>query len=267
MGRGRSLLRSVRPFLRTAADYLLSPAVCFVCHRRLPEDAPRRGVRLERWLCPSCVEDLPLLDAARCEICGEGFEGNLEHSFRCWNCDGRSLEFEFAVSTYAAHDAIRDLVHQFKYGRDYKLRGLLSAMLGETLLNPRIQQLPALKDWFLVPVPLHFWRELRREYNQSWLIAQSLAKQHGMTALNLLCRSEYTTPQAGLDRRKRLTNLQSAFAPRKSRFWSPQPDCRGKNVLLVDDVLTTGTTAHECARVLKKDLGIEKVVVITIARG
>jgi predicted amidophosphoribosyltransferase len=75
-----------------------------------------------------------------------------------------------------------------------------------------------------------------------------------------------TGSQASLHRNERLKNLSKAFAMRRPRF-GKAPDVKGAKVLLVDDVLTTGATTHECARVLRKDGGVEKVVVITVARG
>jgi ComF family protein len=100
-----------------------------------------------------------------------------------------------------------------------------------------------------------------RGYNQSRELAIELARTTGIPTQNALRRSRYTLAQAGLDRDRRLRNLRSAFSIR------PGHSVRGRRILLIDDVLTTASTAQECARVLQRDGGAEKVVVITVARG
>ena len=76
-----------------------------------------------------------------------------------------------------------------------------------------------------------------------------------------------TRTQTRLERQRRLANLRKAFSLRRSLPWFRLPDLRGRKIFLVDDVLTTGATAHECAKILKREGGAEKVVVITAARG
>ena len=86
-------------------------------------------------------------------------------------------------------------------------------------------------------------------------------------AARVLRRTRPTQTQARLDREQRLANMRRVFALRRSFPWQKTPDIRGRRILLVDDVLTTGATTHACARVLKQEGGAEKVVVITAARG
>lgn len=128
---------------------------------------------------------------------------------------------------------------------------------------------PALRDerlsgsaWILVPVPLHPRKKRERRYNQSAELARTLARLTGGVWCDALRRIRYTESQAGLDRDGRLKNLRGAFAvsPRSVKRLA------GRNVLLIDDVLTTGATAHECAMTLK-GCGVEKVAVLTVARG
>jgi ComF family protein len=122
-----------------------------------------------------------------------------------------------------------------------------------------------------VPVPLHPEREADREFNQSWELCVRLGQFTGIPAAQVLERILPTVKQANLNRRQRQENLRGAFRLRPPRWWHwylPRPpDLHGRKILLVDDVLTTGSTTSECARVLKKDGGAEKVVVITVARG
>lgn len=240
-------------------DFVL-PRLCFGCDTSLDGPEPPHPC-LNTWLCRPCQTNLPLIEPPYCSFCGEPFPGDLTHDFRCWNCQDRHFAFDFATSGYRAEGLVRDLIHAFKYEKHYELRGLLAVLLSQSLTDKRLADLPHLDDWLLVPVPLHPWREMLRTYNQSRELCLELSRTTGIPSLNALRRSRYTLAQAGLDRDHRLRNLRSAFSLR------PGHSVRGRRILLIDDVLTTGSTAQECARILHRDGGAEKVVVITVARG
>jgi len=238
---------------------LIYPRLCCVCQVPL-------GLGSAGWFCQACEDVLPLVAAPYCRVCGEMYDGAFTHDFRCANCSGRKLEFDFAVAACRAEESMRELVHQFKYERRLQLRGALAALLLRTLQEPRLAQ-ENLADWLLVPVPLHRSREQDREFNQSWELCLRLSQATGIPASNALARIRETAAQANLDRDERLQNLRGAFALRKTFPWWPKIDLQGRRVLLVDDVFTTGATTSECARVLRREGGAEKVVVITVARG
>jgi len=155
-------------------------------------------------------------------------------------------------------------VHQFKYRGQFFLARLLGEMLEQALEDPRIAEDAESGEWVLVPVPLHARRLREREFNQAEELSREVACRRGLPSVNALRRIRYTRRQAKLDRAERLTNLRGAFEI------SPKPRegkaIVGKRVLLVDDVLTTGATASECARALA-EAGALKVVVITVVRG
>lgn len=252
------LRRVVDPALRAAVD-LIYPRRCCVCKVPLDDGLPG-------WFCKVCANDLPLMEPPYCKMCGEFYDGAFTNEFRCMNCSGRRLEFEFAVAACRAEGAVRELVHQFKYERRLQLRGPLAALLLRTLAEPRLAH-ENLAEWLLVPVPLHRSRELDREFNQSWELCVRLSGLTGIPTARALARVRETDTQASLDRDERLKNLRGAFALRKARSWEAKIPLQGRCILLVDDVFTTGATTSECARVLRKDGGAEKVVVITVARG
>lgn len=254
------LRRLLNPALQAAAD-LIYPQLCCVCKVPLAHDVPR-GV----WFCQKCADELPVVEPPYCMVCGEVYDGSFTNVFRCMNCDGRRLEFEFAVAACRAEGAIRELVHQFKYERRLHLRGALAALLLRTLAEPRLEG-ENLVDWLLVAVPLHRSRERDREFNQSRELCQRLSQLTGIPAVDALVRTRETDTQVHLDRDERLKNLRGAFALRKPRPWQAKIALQGRRVLLVDDVFTTGATTSECARVLRREGGAEKVVVITVARG
>ncbi|MCB1224889.1 MAG: ComF family protein [Verrucomicrobiales bacterium] len=211
-------------------------------------------------LCAACRDHLPWITETRCQRCGEPYPGALDHPLHCWNCEDRPFAFEFATAGFRSEGLVRDLIHTFKYERHLEQRSLLALMLSAALQDPRLLR-EDLAQWLLVPVPLHFSRRIVREYNQSWELCRGLTRLTGIPSAQVLRRTRRTTSQASLDRRQRLTNLRGAFSLRR------QADVRDRRILLVDDVLTTGATTHECARVLRRSGGAEKVVVITVGRG
>ena len=173
------------------------------------------------------------------------------------NCGDRELSFQFATSAFRSRSVVRDLIHQFKYSRKTHLRRLLARMLAEGFRDPRVA---ALAPDAIVPVPLHPTRLREREFNQAEVLAELAAERLGLPVDNCLQRTRYTLTQTDFHREERFANLEEAFALRRGA----QVD--GKVLALVDDVLTTGSTADACARVLR-EAGASAVVVITVARG
>lgn len=243
---------------------LIYPRRCHGCETAVLPVLPRSG--LEAWFCEACNDGLPRLEPPYCSVCGEPFHGVMTEEFRCWNCEGRRIAFDFAVSGFKAEGAVRELIHQFKYNRQLARRGALTDLLLTAVNDPRLVA-EDLSNWLLVPVPLHLWRERRREFNQSWELCRELSRRTGIPTVNALRRRRSTQTQARLDREQRLANMRGVFTLQPALPWRKAPDLRGRRILLVDDVLTTGATTHACAKVLKREGGVEKVVVITAARG
>jgi len=208
-------------------------------------------------LCPDCRATSPRIRAPFCRCCSRPFDGLIEGEFVCPNCEDRTPAFDCVVSSYHAEGVLRDLIHRFKYGRQYYLRRLLAEYLAEAMQDVRIQA--SLIHCF-VPVPLHPTRLRERGFNQAEALAETLSKRTRLPVLRGLERRRYTNTQTRFDRVERMQNLRDAFALRENS------DVRGKHLVLVDDVLTTGSTLHECALVLRA-AGAESVRAITVARG
>jgi ComF family protein len=153
---------------------------------------------------------------------------------------------------------VREVIHRLKYNRIAAMRLPLAKLTLPALADKRL----AGADWLMVPVPLHPRKLRERRFNQSAELARMLTRLGGTPFHEALRRTRYTSSQAGLVREDRLKNLRGAFAVRPRAI----PLIQGRNILLVDDVFTTGATAHECALTLRKQ-GAARVAILTAARG
>jgi ComF family protein len=198
----------------------------------------------ERIASPYAFSDLPGGEQPRCGIC-------------------RRIEPVFArAAAYGSYDgALRELIHLLKYNRIRPAANVLGRMLAEVIESLQ----PGFGDASLivVPVPLHARRVKQRGFNHSELLASAACKvlrsPHLHVIPAVLERSKDTVSQTGLTRHQRQENMRGAFTV------AAPSDIRDREVLLVDDVFTTGTTAAECARVLRR-AGASKVWVATVAR-
>jgi ComF family protein len=164
--------------------------------------------------------------------------------------------FDQAISVFEYNDASKGMLLKFKHGDATYLRPQLARWIHSAAQN--VLQSADL----LVPVPIHFLKRLKRKYNQSELLAQELEKLSGIPHEPRILQKKKRTPQQeGLSKIMRLRNINGSFSVNEKY----KNLLEKKNVLLIDDVLTTGATVNECAKVLKKH-GAEKVTVLTVAR-
>ncbi len=229
------------------------PPLCELCQTPLQHG---------RSICSSCADLLPRIKEPFCQNCGETFDGNLEQGFRCQNCLGLTHDFHFARASLKGLALPFHLVHSLKYRRRFFLARDLAEFLQETLEeDPRFRDLG--NDALLIPVPLHWRRQQWRQGNQAFELARELSKASGNPLANALKRNRSTQTQTKLNRKQRLSNLRGAFHVKKAHL----ERLRGTNAILIDDVFTTGATAHECTRVLKREAKVSKVAILTLVRG
>lgn len=227
---------------------LLFPAHCAACGGRV-------GDRQD--FCASCAEQIEWIREPRCETCSQPFFGKLAAAFVCPNCRGEPFHFEFGVATARSAGPIRDMIHRLKYGGEMWLARMLGAILAEGFRDARLVRM---EFDAIVPVPLHPKRLRERGFNQSELLARELSRRCGIPVRALIRRRRYTTTQTELGRRERMRNLREALVLRKG------VDVQDGTFLLVDDVLTTGSTLDACAAALV-EAGASRVCALTVARG
>jgi len=205
-------------------------------------------------LCPACWTALTFIAPPACVCCGLPFAYAVEGENLCGACVAAPPRYARARSVVVYDDASRPLVLGFKHGdRTHAAKpfGVWLARAGADLLTDAD---------LLAPVPLHRWRLFTRRYNQAALLAQETGRQAGVAVVpDLLVRRRRTRSQGGLDRNGRQRNVAGAFTLRR------EGSVAGKRVVLVDDVLTTGATVGECAKVLLR-AGAARVDVLTLAR-
>ncbi len=233
---------------------LLYPPQCAVCRATLSDG---------RALCDACDADLPRLAEPFCQSCGESFPGEIEGVFACPNCHRLKFAFEFARPAMVRDDRTLDMIHRLKYSRELHLAKDLGRLAAHSFGDPRLA--PALAgNWPLVPVPLHRRRFQHRHFNQAEEISKVLASLTGLPVLNALHRTRATGHQTALTRAQRMENLRGAFVI--SRAGSHRIGQSPAGAVLVDDVLTTGSTVHECAKILRR-AGFRSIFVVTVMRG
>lgn len=234
--------------LLRALSSLFYPPVCTICSASIDSN---------EYLCDECHARAPRIPAPFCATCSEPFSGSIDGTFTCANCAHRRLYFQAAVAVYHSRGIVRHVVHEFKYRHQMHLKHLVAQWLCAALDDGRLRgrQFDA-----VVPVPLHPARQRERGFNQATLLAALLTRQIPAPVRLMLKRVRYTKTQTAFDRSERMENLRGAFRLRR------KTDVRGLRVLLVDDVLTTGATLSECARVLKK-AGAASIHAATAARA
>ena len=205
---------------------------------------------LPHQFCAACWQQVEWLGQGGCEQCGLPLEATeIEH---CGRCLAQPPMIARSRAAVAYGDIARSLVLRLKYSRKVALAATMARYM-----QPMVDASP---DTILVPVPLHRSRLWWRGFNQSGLIAANLSSMSGMVYQPaLLTRVRRTKALKNMNARQRAMEVKSAFAI------DPKADVKGRHILLVDDVLTTGSTSEACARTLLR-AGAAKVDLICFAR-
>lgn len=233
------LLRAIAAPFRTMLDFAL-PARCAGCGSIV--DNPHT-------FCAECWTSIEFIRGG-CDCCGLPLEAT--DAELCAACLAKPPRIRKTRAAVTYNDITRGLAIRLKYGRKV---GLAKTMAH--YMSPFLRDLPA--DSILVPVPLHRQRLWQRGFNQAGLLAGDLSKQSGLQIAHALVRTKQTPPLKGMSRPQRRRTVAGAFRVRDGT------NLRGRTVVLVDDVLTTGSTAESCARALQR-AGAGRVEFVSWAR-
>ena len=235
-----------RALMRGGMNTVLPPH-CGACDA--PVDVPGR-------LCAECWSKVGFIVAPYCACCGTPFEIEAETGAVCAACFRTPPKYRRARAAILYRSVGRDLILALKMAD----RTWIAPALGGWMSRAGAE---LLQDADLIaPVPLHRWRLLARRFNQSALLAATVSRDSGTAWIpNLMVRARATKSRARLSANERRKNVRSAFRVRKRHAEL----VRGKTILLVDDVITTGATAEACAQALLRS-GAAGVDVLTLAR-
>jgi ComF family protein len=271
--RFRALIQKIPGIISEA----LFPGICCSCGQlfRIPValpcalggEVPDPSFRelMRAYLCAACADQFHAVGSPLCPQCGQPFVSPHGPDHLCGQCSEHPFRFQSARAAGLYEGGLRSAIHQLKYyGRDH-LAGPLGRLLWQSLLrywDPR-------RFDRIVPVPLHPRRLRERGFNQAHLLVRRwplFAAKAGLQIpsnwidARMLKRHKSTLPQTALNKAQRGTNLRHAFRVGENR------SIRNERILLVDDVMTTGTTADTCAQTLLHD-GAAEVCVLTLARA
>ena len=237
--------------LRDKCADLLWPRICAVEGCGRPVDRPGRHV------CSACFAAMPYHDHRGCSVCGTTAEADEPAAFVCESCRRHPPAFDLCRSALRHEFAGRQLVLDFKFrGRIWLTNDLVDLLEACAHAKLAVSEVD-----LVVPVPLYWRRKLARGFNQAELLAEGLARRLERRCLaTALVRVRDTGHQARLDGNERRKNVKGAFKSRRPA------DVRGRTVLLVDDVSSTGSTLAECAAALK-EAGAARVWCLTVSRS
>jgi ComF family protein len=230
-----------------ALDFLFPP-LCVACRGRVQES---------HALCASCWNKISFIEGAACPACGTPFDVDPGGETLCGACHAKPHDFDRALALLRYDDSSKGLILGFKHG-------------------DRLDQAPAFARWLertgrallaqtdlIVPVPLHRFRLWKRRYNQAAVLAMRLSQLCAVACDPLALERKRATPSQGEmnSAKARRRNVLGAFRVPKKKL----PAVRGRRILLIDDVFTTGATLDSCARALKRG-GAARVDALTLAR-
>jgi len=223
------------PGLLTALADFIYPPVCALCSGRLDD---------EMFLCGDCFHQLE----QAIHVCAAYRPSDFVHL-------QEPILFHRAVTCFHFDPDIEQLIHEVKYNHRKKMGRFFGRLMARILADE-------IKPEFdlIVPVPLHTIRYRERGYNQSEALARGFAQERGLfVRTDCLKRVLHTKTQTMLSGKERQDNVREAFSVRKEKL------CKGKRILLVDDVITTGATINGCARALKA-AGANRITALALAR-
>jgi len=233
------------PFLiklkNTALD-ILFPPICLNCQKPIDDR--------NKLICEKCLSLIKLNNTLFCSVC----RARLAENKKICHYDSRYL---LAPAGNYDDPVLQNLIHYFKYKSFKNLAPILGEISVKYIENRKLK----IENFSAVPIPLHPRRERQRGFNQSELLAEFLAKKLNLELIDGLKRIKNTDPQAKIKKpEKRLENINGCFALKNAE------QIQGKNILLIDDVFTSGATINEAVKILKTN-GAAKIIALVLAKA
>lgn len=240
-------LNSAPKQLSSSALNFILPPVCLNCHEPLIQP---------NQLCSKCWSDIDFLMPPLCQINGTPLPFDIGDKTISAAAIAHPPEYDSARSVASYQGTMRELIHKLKYQDRHELTTLLATWLiqfGKTQLT---------NADLIIPIPLHRWRLWQRRFNQSTLLSKRISEITNIPVdWESFQRSKKTSPQVGLSSKQRRLNVAGAFNVPKHRL----NHIENKTIILIDDVVTTGTTVNSAAKTLKK-AGASEIYVLSLAR-
>lgn len=222
----------------------LYPCRCPSCRRIVYNEA----------FCDNCWKKLVFIEKPICSICGEPLDIKTNQSILCGHCLNKKHYFNKAVSVFIYNRTIARAIYRLKFDRKIFLSKFFAKFI--------VKNVKEFDSDYIVAVPIYKNRLEERGYNQSLLLVKEISKIINVPYIeDAILKIKNTLPQTKLTTNKRKTNLKSAFKINEKY----RDLIKDKNILIIDDVLTTGATVDECAKILKKN-GAGRVFIGAIAR-
>lgn len=223
---------------------LIFPFNCPICHSKLES-------KNKNYICIKCWKEIKLIKGDICSKCGR-----LSALSICSLCKKNQYYFNRARAAGIYEGALREYIHMFKYKKKTYLAEPLGKLLSDMIENDEILN----KSDLLIPIPLDTRRYREREFNQAYLLADVASRRVSIpVSTENLRRTRVTLPQTGLNRKQREKNVKNIFQVNNAE------EFKDKNIIVIDDVFTTGATVNACAKALRKS-GSGTVNVVTVAR-
>ena len=244
--------------LLSSVANLVCPPNCLACHEPLDRND------LSHFYCDECCRQMVVETSEYCHLCGAigRLMPNVGESQPvgqgCWECAQQEYRFSRTVVLGHYTETLRSLILDMKSDRD----GILSTNMAKLFLKTRDNELRDIAPELIVPVPMHYARRFFRGTNNPIFFAKEIGHAMGIpVSMRIVRRKRYTKPQFHLKPRQRYRNVRGAFA-----FVGRNNAVVGKRVLIVDDIMTTGATCNEVARIIR-EAGAVSVSVAVFARA
>jgi len=243
-------MASLRQNINRISNIILNtifPPRCLICDK---------NTDVANLMCSSCWSNITFISDPKCLKCGSPFPYNTLNDNICHYCLEDKPKFDTAVSAIRFDEHSEPLIHNFKYyGKNQGCNQLATLML-----NSYGDKINAID--IICPIPMHKDKIQKRKYNQAALLAKAIKTISNKDYYaDLLIKTRQSQSQSGLSKEDRKTNVKNTF-----KINSALKKCIiNKNILIIDDVLTTGSTASECSKILKRN-GARKISILTIAR-